>query len=54
MKSKFRSLLLFWFLNLQREVQNFYEKRVVVLALFMWLVDSGLSWLFYDILLKRG
>ena len=27
---------------------------VFVLALFMWLVDSGLSWLFYDILLKRG
>lgn len=27
---------------------------VLVLALFMWLVDSSLSWLFYDILLKRG
>jgi len=25
-----------------------------VLALFMWLVDSGLAWLFYDVLLKRG
>lgn len=25
-----------------------------VLALFMWLVDSGLTWLFYDVLLKRG
>jgi len=24
-----------------------------VLALFMWLVDSGLTWLFYDVLLKR-
>jgi preprotein translocase subunit SecE len=27
---------------------------VFVLALFMWLVDSGLSWLFYDVLLGRG
>ncbi|TCW28111.1 preprotein translocase subunit SecE [Gulbenkiania mobilis] len=27
---------------------------VLVLALFMWIVDSGLSWLFYDILLGRG
>ncbi|GLR14073.1 preprotein translocase subunit SecE [Chitinimonas viridis] len=26
----------------------------VVLSLFMWLVDSGLSWLLYDLLLKRG
>ncbi|MGQ5522470.1 preprotein translocase subunit SecE [Chitinimonas sp. PSY-7] len=25
-----------------------------VLALFMWLVDSGLTWLFYDVLLKRS
>ncbi|WP_022654471.1 preprotein translocase subunit SecE [Aquaspirillum serpens] len=27
---------------------------VVVLAAFMWLVDSGLSWLFYDVILQRG
>lgn len=27
---------------------------VFVLALFMWLVDSSLSWLFYDVLLRRG
>ena len=27
---------------------------VAVLALFMWLVDSGLSWLVYDVLLGRG
>lgn len=27
---------------------------VLVLALFMWLVDSGLSWFFYDLLLGRG
>jgi preprotein translocase subunit SecE len=27
---------------------------VAVLALFMWLVDSGLSWLFYDVILGRG
>ncbi|WP_028536231.1 preprotein translocase subunit SecE [Paludibacterium yongneupense] len=27
---------------------------VFVLALFMWLIDSGLSWLFYDVILGRG
>jgi preprotein translocase subunit SecE len=27
---------------------------VFVLALFMWGVDSGLSWVFYDVLLGRG
>ena len=27
---------------------------VLVLSLFMWLVDSGLSWLFYDVILHRG
>ena len=27
---------------------------VLVLALFMWLVDSSLTWFFYDIILKRG
>ena len=27
---------------------------VFVLALFMWLVDSGLTWLFYDVILGRG
>lgn len=27
---------------------------MVVLALFMWLVDSGLAWLFYDVLLGRS
>lgn len=27
---------------------------VAVLALFMWMVDSGLSWLFYDVILGRG
>ena len=27
---------------------------VAVLALFMWLVDSGLSWLVYDVILGRG
>jgi preprotein translocase subunit SecE len=27
---------------------------VAVLALFMWMVDSGLSWLVYDVILGRG
>jgi len=27
---------------------------VAVLALFMWAVDSSLSWLFYDVILGRG
>ena len=27
---------------------------VGVLALFMWLVDTGLAWLFYDVVLGRG
>ncbi|WP_293813630.1 preprotein translocase subunit SecE [uncultured Aquitalea sp.] len=27
---------------------------VLVLALFMWMVDSGLAWLFYDVILGRG
>lgn len=27
---------------------------VFVLALFMWLIDTGLSWLFYDVILGRG
>lgn len=27
---------------------------VLVLSLFMWVVDASLSWLFYDVLLKRG
>lgn len=27
---------------------------VLILALFMWLVDSGISWLFYDVILGRG
>ena len=27
---------------------------VSVLSLFMWAVDSGLAWLFYDIVLGRG
>ncbi|BEV72385.1 MULTISPECIES: preprotein translocase subunit SecE [unclassified Paludibacterium] len=27
---------------------------VAVLALFMWLVDSGLTWLVYDVILGRG
>lgn len=27
---------------------------VAILATFMWLVDSSLSWLFYDLILKRG
>ncbi|WP_297574183.1 preprotein translocase subunit SecE [uncultured Deefgea sp.] len=27
---------------------------VGVLALFMWAVDSGLAWLFYDVVLGRG
>lgn len=27
---------------------------VLVLALFMWVVDGSLSWLFYDVLLGRG
>lgn len=27
---------------------------VFVLALFMWGVDSSLSWLFYDVILGRG
>jgi len=24
---------------------------VVVMALFLWLVDKGLEWLFYDVIL---
>lgn len=27
---------------------------VGVLSLFMWVVDSGLAWLFYDVVLGRG
>ncbi len=27
---------------------------VLLLALFLWVVDSTLSWLFYDVLLGRG
>ncbi|GHD69908.1 preprotein translocase subunit SecE [Jeongeupia chitinilytica] len=27
---------------------------VGVLALFMWAVDSGLAWVFYDLVLGRG
>ncbi|TIC78447.1 preprotein translocase subunit SecE [Crenobacter intestini] len=27
---------------------------VTLLALFMWLVDSSLTWFFYDLILKRG
>ena len=27
---------------------------VVILALFLWLIDSSLSWLFYTIILGRG
>lgn len=27
---------------------------VGILALFMWAVDSGLAWLFYDVVLGRG
>ncbi len=27
---------------------------VLVLGLFLWLVDSGLSWLFYTVILGRG
>lgn len=27
---------------------------VAVLATFLWLVDSTLSWVFYDLILKRG
>jgi len=27
---------------------------VGVLALFMWVVDTGLAWLFYDVVLGRG
>ncbi|TJZ73048.1 preprotein translocase subunit SecE [Chitiniphilus eburneus] len=27
---------------------------VGVLALFMWAVDSGLAWVFYDLILGRG
>jgi preprotein translocase subunit SecE len=26
---------------------------VGVLAAFMWIVDSGLAWLFYDVVLGR-
>ncbi|GAB3267278.1 preprotein translocase subunit SecE [Chitinimonas naiadis] len=26
----------------------------LTLALFMWAVDTGLAWLFYDVLLKRA
>lgn len=27
---------------------------VLILALFLWLVDSGLSWLLYNVILGRG
>ncbi|WP_035061146.1 preprotein translocase subunit SecE [Andreprevotia chitinilytica] len=27
---------------------------VGVLALFMWAIDSGLAWVFYDLILGRG
>ena len=27
---------------------------VFILSLFLWMVDSSLSWFFYDILLRRG
>ena len=27
---------------------------VVVLGLFLWLIDSGLSWLFYSVILGKG
>jgi preprotein translocase subunit SecE len=27
---------------------------VGVLSLFMWAVDSGLTWVFYDLILGRG
>ena len=27
---------------------------VLVLSVFMWLIDSGLSWVFYDLILGRG
>lgn len=27
---------------------------VFILSLFLWIVDSSLSWFFYDILLRRG
>ena len=27
---------------------------VVILAIFLWLVDSSLSWLFYGVILGRG
>ena len=27
---------------------------VVILGLFLWLIDSGLSWLFYSVILGKG
>ena len=27
---------------------------VIILALFLWLIDSSLSWLFYSVILGRG
>jgi preprotein translocase subunit SecE len=36
------------------QVTGFVFLFLFVLALFMWVVDSGLTWLFYDVLLKRG
>ncbi len=35
------------------QVTGFVFLFTFALSLFMWLVDSGLSWLFYDVLLKR-
>lgn len=27
---------------------------VIILGLFLWLIDSGLSWLFYSVILGKG
>jgi preprotein translocase subunit SecE len=35
------------------QITGFVFLFMFVLALFMWVVDSGLTWLFYDVLLKR-
>lgn len=35
------------------QITGFVFLFMFVLALFMWVVDSSLTWLFYDVLLKR-
>ncbi|MFC4159806.1 preprotein translocase subunit SecE [Chitinimonas lacunae] len=36
------------------QITGFVFLFVFVLGIFMWAVDSGLTWLFFDVLLVRG